>query len=203
MQIKTFKTHSNYRGVLILTGAIVALYFSARIAWGLYLFPILLQLLLPITWLCVAVLTLINFIEIFRLWQNKRFLSLIPFAISLIALFAGDDIQFWTKVLHFKYYQKDFETVIEMIRTDEIDVRVERPDLRIPIPDGQLPCCYVMHAGKGSDNTVSATFFLGGGFPCKHCGVIYTETSPSENEKQRRTIPLSPTDKGLFYFWHD
>ncbi|MEI7730465.1 MAG: hypothetical protein WCO56_12890 [Verrucomicrobiota bacterium] len=140
-----------------------------------------------------------SFVWAFVRWRRFRFWSFIPLAICLTAEFLNGIITPRLLVAGFERVAPRYATIIQRIEAGDIAVQTE--PMRLNLLPAEAELASATWAEKGTNGVLTVTFFVGGSFPVRHWGYLYS--SSGEIKPGSRADEIWPKRKKLRdkWFW--
>jgi hypothetical protein len=136
---------------------------------------------------------------VFIRWKHSRFFAFLPLAICLTTDYFGSVISPRLMIAGFESILPRYAAVVD--RVERGNVAFPKAEEHVDLSAGNEGLGYVVWADKSSNGVLTVTFIVGGSFPVKHWGYLYSssgEIIPGSNEDRNWPKRRKLRDK---WFW--
>jgi hypothetical protein len=139
---------------------------------------ITLQLLgIPVT-LCFLAAGVISIVCAFSEWRQRRWLSLLPFAVCVLSVVISGAVVRTIRHAIFARSLPSYEAVVQQMVSGSIRVSTNLSPIPQAAPLAHL--AYAVLAQKDTNGVLMVEFLTEGGFPVKHSGYLYISSGVVE-----------------------
>jgi hypothetical protein len=112
-------------------------------------------------------------------WRQRRWRSLIPLALWVIALFASGVLIRGVDRLLFLWSFPSYQRIVQEIEEGKVPVYPE-VDNSLLEPENKARFAYLVFAEKDTEGILTVEFITESGFPAKHSGYLYVSSGNIE-----------------------